>query len=110
MLTDFKTCFSLFAGLLSRYSPPARGDRRLLQVNVRHLLQHSAGWDREEVGDPVFWRHIGTEMGVHEPVDQHTLIAYMMTQKLQFSPGREVLYRCQENLNKDRSTVEELGA
>ena len=59
-------------------------------MTVRHLLQHSAGWDREEVGDPVFWRHIGTEMGVHEPVDQHTLIAYMMTQKLQFSPGQFV--------------------
>ena len=77
----------LYAGLLDQYSPSVEGDRRVLRITVKHLLQHSAGWDREEVGDPVFWRHVAKDMGVEEPVTQDILIQYMMTQKLQFSPG-----------------------
>ena len=69
------------------------GDRRILRITLKHLLQHSGGWDRDEVGDPVFWRHVGEAMGVSEPVDQHVLISYMMSQKLQFTPGRFLLLR-----------------
>ena len=75
------------SGLLPHYSPLAGGDKRLVKITVRHLLQHSGGWDRDVVGDPCFWTHVAREMGTTEPADQHTLISYMMSQKLQFVPG-----------------------
>jgi len=79
-------------GILSEFSPSARGDRRLLRITVKHLLQHSAGWDRDIVGDAVFWKHVGSEMGEEEPVKQTVLIEYMMSQKLQFTPGSRHAY------------------
>lgn len=75
------------SGILPHYEPSCHGDRRLAAVTVKHLLQHSGGWDRETAGDPCFWKHIGKEMGVPEPVSQDTLVQYMMGQKLQFKPG-----------------------
>jgi len=50
-------------------------------------LSNSGGWDRDVVGDPVFWKHVGQEMGVPEPVSSDVLIQFMMSQKLQFTPG-----------------------
>ena len=85
---ELKALSCKFSGHLSEYYPTVDGDRRVLRITIKHLLQHSAGWDRDEVGDPVFWRHVGEAMGVSEPVDQHVLISYMMSQKLQFSPGK----------------------
>lgn len=56
-------------------------------MTVRHLLQHTAGWDQRLVGDPLMWRGIGKAMGAKDPPDQNTLIKYMMSQPLQFTPG-----------------------
>ena len=53
---------------------------------VKHLLHHSAGWERDRAGDPVFWK-VGKYMNVTEPVAPGVLINYMMGRKLQFAPG-----------------------
>ncbi|XP_013409200.1 uncharacterized protein LOC106172838 [Lingula anatina] len=79
-------------GILSRFSPAVRSDRRLLQITVRHLLQHSAGWDFDVIGDPMYYRHVGAILNEPEPVSPETLIKYMMTQKLQFTPGTKHSY------------------
>ena len=47
----------------------------------------------EVAGDPMFYTHVGAAMGEQEPVTKHTLICYMMTKKLQFSPGKVMTYR-----------------
>ncbi|CAG5128790.1 unnamed protein product [Candidula unifasciata] len=63
-------------------------DKRMKNITVRHLLQHSAGWDRDKVGDAVFVR---PQCVVKEHPDSQTynsaLLAYALRRKLQFSPG-----------------------
>ena len=76
-------------GILNEYSPTVNGDRRIVNITVRHLLQHSAGWDRDRAGDPVFWK-VGKHMNVEEPVTAKVLIQYMMGKKLQFAPGKNI--------------------
>ncbi|XP_064613815.1 uncharacterized protein LOC135477588 [Liolophura sinensis] len=78
-------------GVLSWYRPSGKGDKRLRLITVRHLLQHSAGWDRDQVGDPVFWR-LEKITGHRGPTKTDELISYMMTRKLQFSPGKRHSY------------------
>lgn len=73
-------------GILNWYRPSSKGDKRLRLITVRHLLQHSGGWDRDQVGDPVFWR-LEKITGHRGPTTRDELISYMMTRKLQFSPG-----------------------
>ena len=74
-------------GILKCYCPGIDGDRRLLRITVRHLLQHSGGWDFDVIGDPIYYRHVGHETGTDDPVDRHTLVTYMLNKKLQFNPG-----------------------
>ena len=81
-----------YPGILPQYVPTSQGDERLLTLTVRHLLQHTAGWDQRLVGDPLMWRGIGKAMGEPEPANQDTVIRYMMGQPLQFNPGRILLY------------------
>jgi len=73
-------------GILNEYSPTVNGDSRIVNITVRHLLHHSAGWDRDRAGDPVFWK-VGKRMNVEEPVTPKMLIQFMMGKKLQFAPG-----------------------
>jgi len=86
-------------GILSEYSPTENGDRRIVDITVKHLLHHSAGWDRDRAGDPVFWK-VGKHTNVTEPVAPGVLIKYMMGRKLQFAPGegksaeRDLLIGC----------------
>jgi CubicO group peptidase (beta-lactamase class C family) len=74
----------------------ARGtasDARLNDITVRHLLEHSGGWDRDLAGDPMF--NLGTSaqgMGVASPPDADTILRWMLTQPLQFSPGTRYAY------------------
>lgn len=71
-------------GILTEYRPTGKGDKRILNITVRHLLQHSAGWDRDQVGDAVFWKlHKVTK----EPNKDDAVIKFIMTKKLQFTPG-----------------------
>ncbi|MGV3503144.1 MAG: serine hydrolase domain-containing protein [Adhaeribacter sp.] len=70
-------------------------DRRLLQVTVQQLLQHTAGWDRHlnVGGDPMFNPvHIAREMGVPAPADAATIIRYVLKRPLDFSPGSRYAY------------------
>lgn len=75
-------------GILKEYNPTEIGDIRLLDITLKHLLHHSAGWDRDRAGDPVFWK-VGKHMNVAEPVAPCVLIQYMMGRKLQFAPERD---------------------
>ncbi|XP_033740833.1 uncharacterized protein LOC117327774 [Pecten maximus] len=76
---------------ITGYKPSSKGDRRLTKITVEHLLQHSSGWDRDRVGDPVFWNLEKVCPG-HEPTAKETLLYYMMSRKLQFSPGKRHSY------------------
>lgn len=72
-------------GILKKYKPSGKGDKRLLKITVRHLLQHSGGWNRDQVGDAVFWKL--PKKKNDDSYSDEALIRYMLSRKLQFTPG-----------------------
>ena len=76
-------------GILKRFRPTSKGDKRILKITVRHLLQHSAGWDRDRVGDAVFWNldNVSPWVEATSEAANERLVKFIMTKKLQFSPG-----------------------
>jgi N-acyl-D-amino-acid deacylase len=74
-------------------APGATVDPRLAQITVRHLLQHSGGWDREASFDPMF-RPIeaAQAVGAPSPASAETVIRYMLGRPLDFAPGARYAY------------------
>ncbi len=58
-------------------------DPQIRQITVRHLLTHSAGWDRGASFDPMF--HFGT-------AGAEDIIRQMLKRPLQFTPGKRHSY------------------
>ncbi|GFO24277.1 penicillin-binding protein, beta-lactamase class c, partial [Plakobranchus ocellatus] len=72
-------------GILKKYRTC---DKRMKKISIRHLLQHSAGWDRDKVGDIAFVRPQCVIQ--HHPDSEaynQALLAYALKRKLQFTPG-----------------------
>lgn len=70
-------------------------DNRIYAIKVKHLLEHSAGWDREtsSCGDPMFDPiNIAYCMGIPSPADPNSIIKYMLSKQLDFSPGTKYSY------------------
>lgn len=68
-------------------------DPRLNRITVRHLLQHSGGWDRAIAGDFTFDSvSIARAMGVASPPDAPTILRYALRLPLQFDPGTRFAY------------------
>lgn len=68
-------------------------DERIKRITVRHLLEHTAGWDREinPIGDPMF-NSIKIAEEMHAPADQQTIIQYILSKPLDFEPGTRFSY------------------
>ncbi len=80
-------------GLLSKYDRQRVVDRRVLDITVQNLLNHSGGWDRDRSGDPMFNSLlIAEQQDVPLPPDQSATIDYMLRQRLDFSPGTKYVY------------------
>jgi N-acyl-D-amino-acid deacylase len=72
---------------------PANADPRLKQITIKHLLQHTAGWDRDKAFDPMFRPiEIAKDQKVKAPAKQIDIVRYMTHQKLQFDPGARYAY------------------
>jgi CubicO group peptidase (beta-lactamase class C family) len=71
----------------------ATADVRLSDITVRHLLQHTAGWDRDTSFDPMF-KPVTVAQAMNEPApaSAKTTVRYMMGQPLQFKPGTQYSY------------------
>ncbi len=68
-------------------------DARLRQVTIRHLLQHTGGWDRDVSGDPMFKSSfIAEQTGTPAPAGQAAIISYVLGQPLDFAPGERYAY------------------
>lgn len=73
-------------------APPA--DPRAGDIRIRHLLQHSGGFDRERSGDPFFQprlREVARRQGV-SPVSCDAIIRDSLQEKLDFAPGERFAY------------------
>jgi N-acyl-D-amino-acid deacylase len=71
----------------------AKADPRLQQITVRHLLNHSGGWDHKKSGDPVNWTtQMQYQRGDRTPVPTEYLISHTMGIRLDFDPGTESKY------------------
>lgn len=81
---------------LLRYPKPPAGvlpEVRLDKVTVRHLLNHTGGWDREKSGDPINWSfQVSRALGVAMPITEEQLIRYMVGVRLDFDPGTRAVY------------------
>ena len=78
-----------------QHPEPAEIDPRLMQITVRHCLQHTGGWDRSKSGDPMGSRSIRTvarSLGIQPPVKPEQIIRHMMGKSLDFDPGTAHAY------------------
>ncbi|XP_059175127.1 uncharacterized protein LOC131955155 [Physella acuta] len=72
-------------GILKKYKTR---DKRMKNITVQHLLQHSAGWDRDKVGDAVFVRpQCVIQEHPDTPEYNSALLSHALRRKLQFTPG-----------------------
>ena len=82
-----------FALLALELLPGKEPDPRLKNITVRHLLHHTAGWDRDKSGDPMFMSEkIAQANGEPPPANQRAIIRYMLGQPLDFDPGARYAY------------------
>lgn len=69
------------------------GDVDLEQVNVRHLIEHYGGWDREISLDPLKETiDIAADMGIPSPADREDIASWMLSQPLDHQPGSTWAY------------------
>lgn len=68
-------------------------DKRSLNITVYHLLTHSAGWNREVSGDPMFASvPIAKSQKTSSPADQTDIVKYVLDRPLDFAPGTGYAY------------------
>ncbi len=67
-------------------------DKRVEQITIHELLDHTAGWSHKKA-DPLFMPlYVAKEMGVQPPADIKTIIQYALKKKLDFNPGTKYSY------------------
>ena len=68
-------------------------DQRWKLVTVRHLLQHTGGWDRSVSFDPMFQSvEFAAEAKVPWPADTREIISAILKRPLDFDPGTQYAY------------------
>jgi N-acyl-D-amino-acid deacylase len=72
---------------------PEKYDERLRSVTIRHLLQHTAGWDRQASFDPISRiSDVSRVVNKPLPVGPAEVIRYTLTLPLDFDPGTRYAY------------------
>ncbi len=80
-------------GIMPFLEKTTKPDPRLSRITIRQLLQHTAGFDRDRSGDPMFDPlHIAKVVGTSAPPTPNTIIRYMMGRPLDFTPGSRHVY------------------
>jgi len=75
--------------------PDRIADARVHDITVRHLLQHSAGFDRERSGDVVFMpgaADAARRQGGSLPPECPAVLRHTLERKLDFAPGAAFAY------------------
>ena len=67
-------------------------DKRVEDITVRHLLNHTAGWSRYS-GDPLFKSlYIARKMDVPPPAGFSEVLQYALSRRLNYNPGTRYSY------------------
>ena len=75
-------------GILGDFIPCEICDARALHITVRHLLEHSAGWDASNGDDPMFMGHaIANERRLPPPVGIRDIACFVLSRPLHFEVG-----------------------
>lgn len=68
-------------------------DARWRDITLRHLLQHTGGWDRDKSFDAMFRAvPFARELGVDPPAKPEHIIRVMLLKPLDFTPGERYAY------------------
>ncbi len=68
-------------------------DPRWSEIRLRHLLQHSGGFDREQSQDTMFAViRITADLGIRRRLRTEDVVRYQLRQPLDFAPGERVSY------------------
>ncbi|MEL7531120.1 MAG: serine hydrolase [Bacteroidota bacterium] len=83
-------------------------DNRIYDITVKHLLEHSGGWNRDVscingVASPYPWQlshcdpigfplHVTQKYGETNPVREEVLIRFLMEEGVEFDPGTQYAY------------------
>lgn len=63
-------------------------DKRVYQIEIRHLLQHTGGWKNAFRADPMFIPlEVAAYMRTKPPIDLDVIIRFMLSQKMLAKPG-----------------------
>lgn len=67
-------------------------DKRVEDITVRNLLNHSAGWNRN-YGDHMFMQHeIARQMKAELPLELPVILQFAIKKRLHFNPGSRTSY------------------
>jgi len=73
--------------------PGKAPDPRLGRITIRHLLNHTGGFDRKASFDPMFKSvEIAWALGIPPPAGPRAIIRYMWRRPLDFDPGERYAY------------------
>ena len=79
-------------GILTDTLYSAYRDKRVEDITIRHLLNHTAGWSGN-LGDPVFSPlYIARKMALPAPASIENIIQYTLSYKLDNRPGKRYTY------------------
>ncbi len=68
-------------------------DSQLKEITIRHLLQHTAGWDRGKSGDPMFQStQIAKALGIGGPPTTREVVREVLGRPLDTAPGARYVY------------------
>jgi CubicO group peptidase (beta-lactamase class C family) len=74
-------------------------DKRIFDITVRQLLEHTAGWDRNVGVDgfnhndpPFFPLHVAEVLGEPLPLADSSFIRFLLRKGLDFTPGKHFAY------------------
>ena len=92
-LTDKAFALEGNGGILPYLPWPSLGSDWLEYVEVKHLIEHKGGWDRDIFGDPMFMSvAIAQAMSLPPPANRVLTLQYMLGQDLQWFPGTQYRY------------------